>query len=50
MHDENNNEELFIMMSDLEDTKKKAKKVLIDTEIERNISRVSFYFMYSEIY
>ena len=50
MHDKNNNEESFIMMSDLENIKKKTKKVLINTKIKKNINRVSFYFMYSEIY
>ena len=38
------------MMSNLENIKKKTKKVLIDTEIKKNINRVSFQFMYSEIY
>ena len=50
MHDENNNEESFIMMSNSKNIKKKIKKILIDTEIEKNISRISFQFMYSEIY
>ena len=50
MHDEKNDEESFTMMSDSEDIKKKAKKIFIDTEIKKNINRVSFQFMYSEIY
>ena len=50
MHDENNNEELFIMMSNSKNIKKKIKKILIDTEIKKNISRVSFQFMYLKIY
>ena len=50
MHDEKSNEESFTMMSDSEDVKKKAKKIFIDTEIKKNINRVSFQFMYLEIY
>ena len=37
-------------MLDSEDIKKKAKKISIDTEIKKNINRISFQFMYSEIY
>ena len=50
MHDEKNDEESFIMMSDSENIKKKAKKIFIDTEIKKNINRISFQFMYSKIY
>ena len=50
MHDENSNEESFTMISDSEDIKKKAKEIFINTEIKKNINRVSFQFMYSEIY
>ena len=50
MHDENNNEELFIMMSDSENIRKKTKKALIDTKIKKNINKISFHFMYSKIY
>ena len=50
MHDENNDEELFIMMSNSKNIKKKIKKILINTKIKKNINRVSFQFMYSKIY
>ena len=50
MHDENNDEESFIMMLNLKNIKKKTKKVFINTKIKKNISRINFYFMYSEIY
>ena len=50
MHDENNNEESFIIMSDSKNIKKKIKKILINTKIKKNISKVSFQFMYSKIY
>ena len=50
MHDKNNDEESFIMMSNSKNIKKKTKKVFIDTKIKKNINRVSFQFMYSEIY
>ena len=50
MHDENNNEESFIMMSNLENIKKKTKKVLINAKIKKNISKISSYFMYSKIH
>ena len=50
MHDEKSDEESFTMMSDSKNIKKKAKKIFIDTEIKKNINRVSFQFMYSEIY
>ena len=50
MHDEESDEESFTMMSDSKNIKKKAKKIFIDTEIKKNINRVSFQFMYSEIY
>ena len=50
MHDENNDEELFIIMLDSKDIKKKTKKVLINVEIRENINKISFQFMYSEIY
>ena len=50
MHDENNDEESFIMMLNSKNIKKKTKKTLINTEIRKNINRVSFQFMYSEIY
>ena len=42
MHDENNNEESFIMMSNSKNIKKKIKKILINTKIKKNISKVSF--------
>ena len=50
MHNEDNDEESFIMMSDSKNIKKKAKKVFIDAEIKENINKTSFHFMYSEIY
>ena len=50
MHNEDSDEESFIMMSDSKNIKKKAKKIFIDTEIKKNVNRVSFQFMYSEIY
>ena len=50
MHDEKSNEESFIMISDSKNIKKKAKKIFIDTEIKKNINRISFQSMYSEIY
>ena len=50
MHDEKNDEESFIMISNSENIKKKTKKILIDTEIKKNINRASFQFMYSKIY
>ena len=50
MHDEKNDEESFIMIFDSKNIKKKAKKIFIDTEIKKNINRVSFQFMYSKIY
>ena len=50
MHDENNNKELFIMISNSKNIKKKTNKVFIDTEIRKNIHKVSFQFMYSKIY
>ena len=50
MHDEKNDEESFTMMSDSKNIKKKTKKALIDAEIKENINRISFQFMYSEIY
>ena len=50
MHDEKNDEESFIMMLNSKNIKKKTKKVLIDAEIKENISKISFYSMYSEIY
>ena len=50
MHDEESDEESFIMISDSENIKKKAKKIFIDTEITKNINKVSFQFMYSKIY
>ena len=50
MHDEKNDEESFIMMSDSKNIKKKAKEAYIDTEIKKNINKVSFQFMYSKIY
>ena len=50
MHDKDNNEESFIMMSNSKNIKKKTKKVLIDTKIKKNINRISFQFMYSKIY
>ena len=37
-------------MSDSENIKKKTKKVFIDTEIKKNINRINFQFIYSEIY
>ena len=48
MHDENNDEELFIMMLDSENIIK--KKILIDAEIKKNINKINFLFMYSKIY
>ena len=50
MHDEKNDEESFIMMSDSKNIKKKIKKNFIDTKIKENINRVSFQFMYSKNY
>ena len=50
MHDEKSDEESFTMMLNSENIKKKAKKIFIDTEIKKNINKVSFQFMYSEIY
>ena len=50
MHNKDSNEKSFIMMSDSKNIKKKAKKVFIDAEIKENINRISFRFMYSEIY
>ena len=50
MHNENNNEELFTIVSDSENIKKKAKKVLINAETKENIRKISFHFMYSKIY
>ena len=50
MHDENNNEESFIIILDSENIKKKTKKNLINTEIRKNINKISFQFMYSKIY
>ena len=50
MHDENNNEKSFIMISDSKNIKKKIKKIFINAEIKKNINKTSFYFMYSEIY
>ena len=42
MHDENNDKELFTMMSDSKNIKKKIKKVLIDIKIRKNINEISF--------
>ena len=42
MHDENNNEESFIMISDSENIKKKAKEKIINIEIEKNIKKTDF--------
>ena len=50
MHDEDNDEESFIMMSDSKNIKKKAKKVFINAEIKENINKINFHFMYSKIY
>ena len=50
MHDENNNEKSFIIVLNSENIKKKTKEVLIDAEIRKNINRISFHFMCSEIY
>ena len=50
MHDENSNEKSFIMISNSENIKKKAKKALINSEIKEIINKASFQFMYSKIY
>ena len=50
MYDENNNEELFIIMLNSENIKKKTKKVFIDKKIKKNINKISFHFMCSKIY
>ena len=50
MHDENNNEKSFIIMLNLENIKKKTKKIFIDAEIKKNINKISFLFIYSKIY
>ena len=50
MHDENNDEESFIMIFDTKNIKKKTKKNLINTKIRESINRISFQFMYSKIY
>ena len=50
MHDEKSDEESFIMISDSKNIKKKAKKIFINTEIKKNINKISFQIMYSEIY
>ena len=50
MHDENNNEESFIIMLNSKNIKKKIKKILINTKIKKNINKISFQFIYSEIY
>ena len=42
MHDENNNEESFIMISNSENIKKKVKKALINSEIKKIINKASF--------
>ena len=50
MHNKNNDEESFIMMLNSKNIKKKIKKIFINTEIKKNINKVSFYFIYLEIY
>ena len=50
MHDEKSDEESFIIISNSKIIKKKAKEVLLDTKIKKNINKASFQFMYSEIY
>ena len=50
MHDENNNEESFIIVLNSENIKKKTKKTLINAEIKKIISKISFYFICSKIY
>ena len=50
MHNEKSDKESFTMMLNSKDIKKKTKKIFIDTEIKKNINRISFQFMYSEIY
>ena len=42
MHDKNNDEESFIMMSDSKNIKKKIKEIFINAEIKENISKISF--------
>ena len=50
MHNEDNDEKLFIIISNSENIKKKAKKALINLEIKEIINKASFQFMYSKIY
>ena len=50
MHNNNDNEESFIMMSNSKNIKKKITKIFIDTKIKKNINKISFQFIYSKIY
>ena len=50
MHDENNDEESFIIMLNSKNIKKKIKKIFINIKIKKNLNRASFYFMYLKIF
>ena len=50
MHNENSNEESFIIISDSKNIKKKAKENLINTKIKESINKTNFQSMYLKIY